>query len=59
MELGPDSWVPAGCSYNTQVKTAVFNTHEEGGSRDNVHHDENPYRLICRSRTRVASSGAP
>ena len=59
VELGPDSWVPAGCSYNTQVKTAVFNTHEEGGSRDNVHHDGNPYRLICRSRTRVASSGAP
>ncbi len=39
---GEDSWIPAGCSYNTKVKTAVYNTHPTGGTKIGT------YKLICR-----------
>ena len=46
VDLGSDSRVPAGCSYDTKERTAVFNKNKEGGSWGDD--DGNPHRLICR-----------
>ena len=41
-EWGPDSKLPGGCSYNVNLKTAVFNQNKQGTT-----HAIGPYRLVC------------
>lgn len=41
-ESGPDSKLPGGCSYNVNLKTAVFNQNKQGTTRV-----IGPYRLVC------------
>ena len=41
-ESGPDSKLPGGCSYNVNLKTAVFNQNKQGTT-----HVIGPYRLVC------------
>ena len=41
---GPDSIVPAGCSYNAKKKIAVWNAHPSGG----LHPRGTMYKLVCR-----------
>jgi hypothetical protein len=43
VDQGPDSSLPAGCSYNANAKTVVFNENAQGGRRKKRH------RLVCSS----------
>ena len=41
VNVGAAGFVPAGCSYSSHTKTAMFNTNPDGGDR------AGSYRLAC------------